>query len=53
MDPLEQGFAAAVVAVAGDAQFKGSLSEGLVVVFAELTECGGDVIKGDAEVVIS
>jgi hypothetical protein len=53
VDALEQGFAAAVAAVAGDAQLEGGLREGFVVVFAELAERGGDVIEGDAEVVIS
>jgi hypothetical protein len=53
VDALEQGFTAAVAAVAGDAQLKGGLREGLVVVFAELAEGGGDVVQGVVEMVIS
>jgi len=53
VDALQEGFAAAVGAVAGDPQFKGSLGEGVVVVFAELAERGGDVVERVVEMVIS
>jgi hypothetical protein len=53
VDALDKGFAAAVAAVAGDAQLKGRLGEGFVVVFAELAKGCGDVVQGAVEVVIS
>jgi hypothetical protein len=53
VDALEQGFAAAVAAVAGDAQLVRGLGEGFVLVFAELAKGCGDVVQGVVEVVIS
>jgi hypothetical protein len=53
VDALDEGFAAAVAAVAGDAQLKGRLGKGFVVVFAELAKSCGDVVQGAVEVVIS
>jgi hypothetical protein len=53
VDALDECFAAAVAAVTGDAQLKGRLGEGFVVVFAELAKGCGDVVQGAVEVVIS
>jgi hypothetical protein len=53
VDALEEGLAATVAAVAGDAQFVGRLREGFVVVFAELTKGRGDVVESAVEVLIS
>jgi hypothetical protein len=53
VDALDKGFAAAVTAVTGDAQLKGRLGEGFVVVFAELTKGCGDVVQGAVEMLIS
>jgi len=53
VDALEQGFATAVAAVAGDAQLVCGLGKGFVVVFAELAKGSGDVMQGVVEVVIS
>ena len=53
VDALDESFAAAVTAVAGDAQFKGRLGKGFVVVFAELAKGCGDVVQGAVEMLIS
>jgi hypothetical protein len=53
VDALDKGFAAAVAAVAGNAQLKGRLGEGFVVVFAELAKGCGDVVQGAVEMLIS